>query len=158
MIYSGMKTRKKKPFLNMDERNKLMAIKIMAVMYFLTIFAMQMMVLYRQLALGQDIEQFEDFAVIMTVNTLFLVSALLYFGAIPVQRLKIKLILLIYVVFLLLGVAFTFLKYNLLGDNPLSFIQLLEKVGIVAAILGIMMGFFILFSWLGKRRLEKEIE
>ena len=117
-----------------------------------------MVVLYRQLALGQDIEQFEDFAVIMTVNTLFLVSALLYFGAIPVQRLKIKLILLIYVVFLLLGVAFTFLKYNLLGDNPLSFIQLLEKVGIVAAILGIMMGFFILFSWLGKRRLEKEIE
>ena len=72
MIYSGMKTKNKKSFLNMDERNK-------------------------QFALGQEIKEFQDIAIIMTVNSLFLISALLYFGAIPVQKLKIRSIRLIYI-------------------------------------------------------------
>ena len=57
---------------------------------------MQGIVLYRQFALGQELGEFEDIAIIMTVNSLFLVSALLFFGAIPVRRLKVKSILLIY--------------------------------------------------------------
>lgn len=41
-----MKT--KKPFLNMDERSKLIAYKVIAVMYFLTIIGIQGVVIYRQ--------------------------------------------------------------------------------------------------------------
>ena len=48
-----------KPFMNMDERNKLIALKITAIMYFLTIIAMQGVVIYRQFALGQSIYDFE---------------------------------------------------------------------------------------------------
>ena len=53
----------KKPFLNMDERNKLIAYKVIAVMYFLTIIAIQGIVIYRQLALGQSINDFEEFLI-----------------------------------------------------------------------------------------------
>lgn len=152
-----MKAKSKMPF-NMDERGKQLAYKIMAIMYLLTILSMQGIVLYRQFALGQELSDFEDIAIIMTVNSLFLISALLYFGAISIRKLSIKSILLIYLLLVVLGSAFTFVKYNLVRSAGLSFMELFDKLIIVFAIIGIMMLFFVLFSYLGKRRLEKEIE
>lgn len=157
MIYSGMKTKNKKPFLNMDERNKQIALRIIAIMYFLTIFAMQGIAIYRQFVLGQELSEFEDIAILMTINSLFLISALLYFGGVPVRKLKIKTIILAYLVFVVLGSLFTYAKYNIFGSSDLSFKQLFDKLIIVCAIIGIMMGFWILLSILGKRRTEKEI-
>lgn len=142
----------------MDERNKQVAYRIIAIMYFLTILAMQGIVLYRQFVLGQEIDQFEDIAVIMTVNSLFLISALLYFGAIPIQKLKIKSLLLIYLLLVVLGSAFTYLKYNVFQSPGLTFKELFDKLIIVFAIIGIMLFFFSIFSILGKRRIEKELE
>jgi len=148
----------KKPFLNMDERNKQVAYKVIAVMYFLTILAMQFIVLYRQFKLQQDISDFEDIAIIMTINSLFLISGLLYFGAIPVRKLKIKTILMIYIVFVILGSLFTYTKYNILQSPGLSFAQLFDKLIIIAVIIGLIMGFWIVLSLLGKKRIDKEIE
>lgn len=153
-----MKTKNKKPFLNMDERSRLVALRIIAIMYFLTIVSMQFIVIYRQFALGQELQDFEDIAIITTVNSLFLISALLYFGAIPVRKLKIKRILLIYALFVVLGSAFTFVKYNLVRSPGLTFMELFQKLVIVYAVTGIIMVFFVLFSFLGKRKMEKELE
>lgn len=157
MIYSGMRTKAKSPFHLMDERNKLIAYKVIAIMYFLTIIAIQGVVIYRQFALHQDISDFEDLAIIMTVNSLFLISALLYFGAIPIQKLKVKFILGIYLLIIVLGSLFTYFKYNVFQNAELSLIQLFEKIGIVSAVSGIIVFFFVLFSILGKRRIEKEL-
>lgn len=142
----------------MDERNKQVAYRIIAIMYFLTILSMQGIVLYRQFVLGQEMSDFEDIAIIMTINSLFLISALLYFGAIPIRKLRIKSIILIYLLFIVLGSAFTYVKYNVFQSPGLSFAQLFDKLIIVFAIIGLMMLFFILFSILGKRRLDKKIE
>ena len=142
----------------MDERSKLVAYRIISIMYFLTILSMQAIVLYRQFALGQELREFEDLAIIMTVNSLFLISALLYFGAIPIRRLKIKSILLIYLLLVTMGSLFTYAKYNLFGNAKLSFSQLFDKLIAVYAITGIIMFFFIIFSILGKRKMEKELE
>ena len=142
----------------MDERNKQDAYRIISIMYFLTIFAMQAIVIYRQFALGQELHEFEDLAILMTVNSLFLINALLYFGAIPIRRLKIKSILLIYLLLVTLGSLFTYAKYNLFGSAKLSFSQLFDKLIAVYAITGIIMLFLILFSILGKRKMEKELE
>jgi hypothetical protein len=157
MIYFGMK--KKNSFLQkMDERNKQVALKVMAIMYLLTILSLQGIVIYRQLALGQDIHDFEDVAIIMTINTIFLVSALLYFGAIPIQRLKIKLLISIYLGFIILGSLFTFLKYNVFLDANLSLGQLFDKLIIIFAVTGLLLLFFLLFFYLGKRKMAKELE
>ena len=142
----------------MDERNKLIALKITAIMYFLTIIALQGVVMYRQFALGQSIYEFEDFAIILTVNSLFLISALLYFGAIPLQKIKIKIILSFYAAIVILGSLFTYVKYNVFQGVDLSFSQLFDKFLIIIAISGIIVFFFVLFSILGKRKLDKEIE
>jgi hypothetical protein len=153
-----MKTKDKKPFLNMDERNRHIAYKVVAVMYFLTIIAFYGIILYRQFVLAQEISEFEDIAIIMTINSLFLISALLYFGAIQIRRLKIKIILLIYVVFVVLGSIFTYAKYNIFQSPGLSFQQLFDKLIIIITIIGLIMGFWVLLSILAKKRLDKEIE
>lgn len=45
--------KKNKYFFNMDERNRQIAYKLMAVMYLLTIISIQGVVIYRQFVLGQ---------------------------------------------------------------------------------------------------------
>ena len=142
----------------MDERNKQIAFKVIAIMYFLTIIAMQGIVLYRQFALGQEISDFEDIAILMTVNSLFLISALIYFGALPIRKLKIKNIILYYLILVVMGSVFTYLKYNVFQSPGLSFEQLFDKLIIIISIIGLIMGFWILLTYLGKKRIEKEIE
>lgn len=145
-------------FSKMDERNKLVALRIIAIMYFLTIIALQAVIMYRQFALGQSIYDFEDFAMIFTVNSLFLVSALLYFGAIPIQKLKITSILFLYGIIIVLGSLFTYAKYNIFQSPGLTFEQLFDKLIIIFSISGIIILFWVIFSILGKRKLDKEIE
>jgi len=149
---------KKKTFMNFDERNRQVAYKVISIMYFLTIIAMQAIVIYRQFALGQEIRDFEDIAILMTVNSLFLISALLYFGAIVIQKLKIKMILLVYGAIIVLGSLFTYAKYNIFQSPGLSFRQLFDKLLIIFAVSGIIMFFFVILSILGKRKLDKELE
>ena len=148
----------KGPFSKLDERNKQIALKVIAVMYFLTIIGMQIIVIYRQFALGQSISEFEDLAILTTVNSLFLVSALLYFGAVPVQKIKIKIILQAYLLIIVLGSIFTYAKYNIFNSPGLSFQQLFDKLIIIFSVSGLIVLFFVIFSLLGKRRLEKELE
>lgn len=144
--------------MNMDERNKLIAYKVISMMYFLTILALQAVVIYRQFFLGQTIHDFEDFAVILTVNSLFLITALLYFGAIPIRKISIKVILLGYAGIIVLGSLFTYAKYNVFSEPPLSIPQLLDKLVIILSISGLIVLFWVIFSILGKRRQESELE
>lgn len=142
----------------MDERNKQVAYQVISILYFLTIISMQGIVLYRQFILGQDYKDFTDIAILMTVNSLFLISGLLYFGAIPIRRLNVKRILLLYLAFVVLGSLFTYAKYNIFQNTGLSAGQLFDKLVIIATIIGLIMGFWVLLSFLGKKRLDKELE
>lgn len=142
----------------MDERNKQIAYKVIAIMYLLTIISIQGIVIYRQFALGQNIDDFEDIAIIMTINSIFLISALLYFGALPIRKLKVKSILLMYIVFVILGSVFTYAKYNIFQSSALSFEQMFNKLIIITVIIGLLIGFWILLSILGKKRIDKELE
>ena len=142
----------------MDERNKKIAYKVIAVMYFLTIISMQGIVLYRQFALGQKMSDYEDIAILMTINSLFLISALIYFGALPIRKLKIMNIILYYLILVVMGSVFTYLKYNVFQSPGLSFEQLFDKLIIIISIIGLIMGFWILLTYLGKKRIEKELE
>lgn len=142
----------------MDERNRTIAFKTMSIMYIITIVFLQFMILYRQLVLKQSSDEFDDIAMLTTINSIFLVTGLLYFGAIPIQKIKVKTILLLYFLILILGSIFTWLKYYILSENPLSISALFDKISIIAAITGLIVLFWTLFSWLGKRKIEKDLE
>ena len=142
----------------MDERDRNIAFRVIAIMYFLTILSLQGIAIYRQFVLGQDISDFEDVAIVLTVNSLFLIAALLYFGAIPLQKIKIRTILAGYGLILVLGSIFIYLKYNVFLKDGLSLSALFDKFIIVAAVSGLLVLFWVLLSVMGKRRLEKELE
>jgi len=147
-----------KTFMNMDERNVQVAGRVIAIMYLITILALNAAVIYRQIVLGQDFHDMEDIASILTFNSLFLISALLYFGAVTIRNLKISTLLMGYVGFVVLGSLFTYVKYNVFGDANLSLAQLLDKLFIIASICGLIVIFFTLFSILGKRRIDKALD
>jgi hypothetical protein len=142
----------------MDERNKLIAYKVIAVMYFLTILALQGAIMYRQFVLGQTHHDFEEFAIILTVNSIFLITALLYFGAVPIRKIRIKFILAGYVVIVVAGSIFTYIKYNVLGEETLTVPELLDKFIIIITISGLIVLFWVIFSILGKRRQESDLD
>ena len=150
--------KKDKRFLNMDERNKLIAYRVMSIMYLLTIISLQGIVIYRQFVLGQSIHDFEDIAIVMTVNSLFLVTALLYFGAIPVQKVKIKSVLAAYAAIVVLGAVFVYVKYNVFQSPGLSLGELIHKMLIISAVSGLIVLFYVVFLLLGKKRMNKELE
>ena len=153
-----MKRKNRKKFLIMDERNKQIACKVIAIMYFLTFFAIAGILLYRQFVLRQDLSEYEDIAIVLTINSLFLISALLYFGAIPIRRLKVKSIILIYVVLVVAGSLFTYTKYNIFQSPGLSSGELFHKFILIFIITSLIMGFWILLTIMGKKRLDKELE
>jgi len=147
-----------KTFMKMDERNKLIAYKVIAIMYILTIQALTFVIIYRQFVLEQTIHDFEDFAVILTVNSLFLITALLYFGAVPFQKVKIKTILIGYALIIVLGSLFTYAKYNIFQSPGLSIPELLDKLVIIFTISGLIILFWVIFAVLGKKKLEKDLD
>lgn len=116
-------------------------------MYLLTIIAMQVIVIYRQFSLSQDILDFQDIAILVVVNSLFLIFALLYLGAIVIYKLKIKSILLVYCVIVILGSLLTYAKYNIFQRSGLSFGQLFEELLIIFAVSAIIMFFSSFFQF-----------
>ena len=145
-------------FLQMDERSKLVGYKVVAFMYFMNVFALLGIVLYRQLVMGQDMKNFEDVALLLTVTSIFLFSFLLYFGAITIRRFKLKTILLGFVIMLVLGILFVVIKYSIKANALVTLTFVLGKIYIMASILGLMFGFWALMAFLGKKKMEKEIE
>lgn len=139
-------------FSKIDERNILIALKVIAVMYFITIFSMHGIIIYRQFVLGQEIERFEGLAVLATFNSLFLISALLYYGALSIKKFNIKAILFGYLFIVILGSVFTYVKYNVVQDVGLSLEQLFDKLVIVFSISGL----FFIISMSIKKKAEKD--
>jgi len=84
----------------------------------------------------------------LTFNSLFLIAALLYFGAIPLQKIKIKSILLFYAAIIVLGSLFTYAKYNIFQSPGLSFEQLFDKLVIIFTITGLIVFFWVVLSFL----------
>ena len=63
-----------------------------------------------------------------------------------------------FLLMLVVGSLFTFVKHNVILDQGLTVQQLLDKLIIIFTIIGLLILFFILFFYLGKRRLDKELE
>jgi len=148
---------KKNPF-SADERGKEVVRKVCTTMYGLTLTALIGTMFFRQFVLGQAVRQFEDIAIIVTANALVLVVAVLYLGGIVVQKFKPKYIVTGYVLYIVIGFSFTFIKYRVLTTPPLSIGATFGKLSTVVIICGLITALFVLFAYLGKRRVERDLE
>jgi len=136
----------------MDERNINIARKVLSRLYIATIWMIVVDIFYRTFALRQRPDQYEDLAIIMTVNVFLLLGFLLYYGGLTLDKIKPLKVILFYIGFVVLGTIFTALKYRIT-----DFQALIGKVVIIASICAIMVALFLIIAYLGKRRVEKEI-
>ena len=145
------------PF-HLDERTSTIIQRICTVMYLVTILMLSGAMIYREFVIGQPIRQFEDMAVILTVNVLVAIGSGLYLTGVSVPKLKPLVLILGYVAFVSLGFAFTMFKDAVLLHREVDLAFALTKLRIIATICGVMVAAYTLIAWLGYRRMEREIE
>ena len=147
---------KKSPF-KLDERNMYVIKRVFTIMYILNILSLIFIVNYRQFVLDQSSDQYRDIANVMVFNIVVGIAAILYLGGITFPKIKIGTALLFYLGFVTIGIAFTLIKYGVFYDVTLTFSFVLDKVLIIAAICAILVAIFLLFGYLGKRKIEKDL-
>ena len=103
--------------------------------------------------LHQAPDQFEDIAALVTGNVLLFVALLLYYGGISVGRFSLGKMLAGYILFVVVGIAFTAFKYGVW-----TFDFILTKAGIVVSISAALFLVAIILAVLGKRRIERDLE
>ena len=85
-------------------------------------------------------------------------GAIAYFGGFTVERIRPFRVLAFYVGYVLIGFLFTLLKYAVLLNQPLSPWETLNKLLTVSAICGLIVLGFMVFAYLGNRRIEKKLK
>jgi len=142
--------------LALDERNVETVRKVCTVMYGGTMVLLSLAIFYRQFALGQPTGEFEDIAVILTLNVIVGLGALLYFGGVALPQVSPRALAAAYMGFVLLGFGFTVFKYTLLLDQPMDAGALWRSFLTVATVCALLTGRYILAAYLGHRRLERQ--
>ena len=143
--------KKMNPF-GIDERNKEIFMKICTFLYIATIYMMVGIILYRQIFLRQDSSQFNDIAMIMSVNVVLAIAAVLYFGGLSFKRVKVSVALGFFLLMVVLGTIVSGIKYGF-SDLMLLFDKFLINAAIAAILISLWYG----LAWLGKRREDKEL-
>ena len=147
-----------RPF-NLDEREQNVYRSLITWLYFITLTVLIAMQLYRQFALDQPMEQWNDIALLITFNVLFLLGGGLYLsGALNLRKIKARYIVIGYAAFVLIGLLFTIFKYALLLGQDVGLEQIWNYFLIVAPITAVLLIFWGLLGYLGHRRVEKQIE
>ena len=141
----------------LDERNTGTIRTVGAVMYLINVLALAAILLYRQFVLHQPVSEFNDIANLMVFNAIFFLGAVLFFGGFSFRRFRPLVLLLIYLGFVAVGVAFMGIKYFLILDEPFSWAFVLQKSLIVFIICAAFVLVYALFAYLGHRRTEKEL-
>jgi heme/copper-type cytochrome/quinol oxidase subunit 3 len=148
----------KGPF-RLDEREMNVFRSICTTLYFITLYSLIGIQMYRQFALGQPQQEWNDIAMLIAVNVIVLLgSALFLSGAINPRKVKLSYIIVGYLGFVLLGFAFTIFKYTVLLDQGLTLRRIADYFFTVLKISGILVLVWGILAYLGSRRLEKQIE
>ena len=147
-----------KTTFNVDERTRNIVYRICTLLYYVTMLSMIGIMFYRQFVFNQPLEEFQDIANILTANVIILLCAVFYFSGITFSKFKPKSIVLTFLVFVTIGFLFTLFKYKVLTEEPLSMSGIFGKLHIIVIICGILTALWTFFAYLGKRRMDKNLE
>ena len=148
----------KKKFTITDERELNTFRKICTTMYLTTLFALMGIVSYRQFVLDQPHQQWDDIAMLMTINVIVILGAFLYLtGSINPTKIKIRYLIAGYVGFVLFGFAFTLFKYAILEGLHVDLAFAFDKLKIILSVSGLLVLAWGLLAYFGSERLEHKI-
>lgn len=135
----------------LDERQKNVVQRIFSIMYILTIFSLDGILIFRQYFLNQPVSEYEEIAILLTVNVLVVIAAFLYFVGFPFKKVRLLNMSAIYCAFVIIGTLFT-IWFQKLDEWTI----ILIKFGRIAAICAILGLIYYLFAYLGQRRTDGE--
>jgi len=148
-----------KRYFIFDEREVTTFLKLCTILYIITLFSLMIMQLYRQFVLEQPQREWNDIAMVITVNVLVILGSVLYLtGSVNPKKIKLRYILAGYGGFVLIGFLFTIFKYTALLGEDLTLKQVVDYFWTVLVISGILVLVWGLLAYLGSRRIEKQIE
>ncbi len=148
-----------KKFLILDEREMRVFLKICTTMYIITIVSLIGIVSYREFVLKQPHQQWDDIAMLMTINVLVIIGAFLYLsGSINPAKIKIPYILIGYIGFVILGFAFTMFKYSVFDGVDINLAFAFDKMKTVLMVSGAIALSWIVLAYFGSKRLENRIK
>ena len=143
----------------LDERENRLIRRISSVLYILTLYALMGIQLYRQFVLDQPTEAWNDIAIIITFNVVAWIGAVMYLsGVINPKFVKIRVLIIGFLSFVLVGEAFTIFKYTVLMDETLSGKLILDTSLTVLLVSALLIGFWGVLAYLGNQRMEKRIQ
>ena len=143
----------------LDERELNTFRRLCTSMYIITIIALIGIVSYRDFVLHQPHQQWDDIAMLMTINVIVLIGALLYLnGNVNPFKIKIRYIVSGYGGFVLVGFAFTIFKYAILEGEPIDLAFAFDSLKIILLISGLLVLGWSLIAYFGSRKIEKQIK
>ena len=149
----------KKGPLNLDERHIGIVRQVCTTLYFITLYSLIAVQLYRQFVLQQEIKEHQDIAIIIAFNVLALLGSVLYLsGSFSPRKLKWRWIISGYLVFVVIGLGFTIFKYTVLLGQDLSWARVADYLLVVLEVSGLLALGLGLLAYLGYRRIDKQIE
>jgi hypothetical protein len=147
-----------KQFLNLDERENRIVRQISSVLYIVTVYSLIGIQLYRQFVLNQPSEEWNDIAILISINATVWVGALLYLsGVVNPKVVRMCYLILGFTGFVICGLAFTIFKYSVLLKQTLSMSLILDSFFMVLKISALLIGLWGLLAYLGNKRMEKRI-
>lgn len=143
----------------LDERDRNIFHKICTTLYLITIVTLIGIVSYRQFVLRQPNEEWNDIAMLLTINIFATLGAYLFAtGVVDIKKFKLSQILIGFAVFVVIGLAFTVIKYAVILGQDLSWGDVWGMLWIVIKISGLIALGMALLAYLGSRRIERQLE
>ena len=147
-----------KQIIKLDERGNRIFRKISSVLYIVTIYSLIGFQLYRQFVLNQPQEEWNDIAILISINAIVWVGSLLYLsGVVNPRVVRMRYLIIGFTGFVIIGLVFTIIKYSVLLDQTLSMSLILDSFFMVLKISALLIGFWGLLAYLGNKRMEKRI-
>jgi FlaA1/EpsC-like NDP-sugar epimerase len=145
-------------YFSFDEREANTFRSLCTIMYLITIFSLIVIQLYRQFVLHQPQEDWNDIAMLLSVNIIVLLGLTFYLtGTLNPRKIKIRYLLGGYTLFVLVGFLFTIFKYTVLLGQDLNMAQVWDSLSTVVIISGILAITLGMLAYLGNRRIDQQI-
>jgi hypothetical protein len=140
-----------------DERISAVYNRIGSLGFFIISILIWLDLIYRMVILHQRGEEIVDILIILVFVGFFYIATAAYFTGFGFRKLSVLKIIALYfglVIFVtLLGVLARSIKVGQLA----SLDWILKMLGIAALSVAVFLGLFVLFSYLGKRKIDKEV-
>jgi len=140
-----------------DERTNAAYNRIGSIGFYILSILIWIDLIYRMVVLRQRGEEIADILIILIFVGFFYIATATYFAGIVFRKLSIVKVVAIYFGLVLFTTVLGVIARSIKIGNLASFDWILKMLGIAAISVAIFIGIFVLFSYLGQRKINKEV-